>query len=321
MSDEFEDISVVETEPVESGAPVDASAEAVPPEVTPPEVTPAEVAATKVNLDAGDEALKQNSQTAYLEANAPDRVNESGAAVTLAGIAAKEADKEEKRAQAFEHSQEEIKRSEARRDFMNKEHDFGDMKMSGADLEKLMNFMSNPQMQDKLRERLGKSGMPKEKVDKGMMELNEYAELKKKEKDGTLSEDQQRRLKEINKSEEFKVVAQEAAAYAYQQGLEINVKGKEAAIKAEAQVVGLVNGKADSVVAARIADQEKSQSSVSWSAASSRDELPKTVELTSLYNDKSVGTVPANTQEPAKPQIVANAVSAAKIEASNMALM
>ncbi len=89
MSDEFEDISVVETEPVESGVPVDASAEAVPPEVTPPEVTPAEVAATKVNLDAGDEALKQNSQTAYLEANAPDRVNESGAAVTLAGIAAK----------------------------------------------------------------------------------------------------------------------------------------------------------------------------------------------------------------------------------------
>lgn len=213
MSEEFEDISVAETEPVEV-ASVDP---AMTSEVT--EVLPAEIDATKINLDPADEILKNNSQQVYAENYLSDRVSESATLMTAAAIAAREDAKEEKRNEAFEYHQTQLKQLEARNEFLNKDHDFGGMKMSGADLEKLMNFISNPAMQDKLRERLGKSGMPKEKIDKGMKELNEYIELKKKEQEGKLSEEDQRRLREINKSEDFKVVAQTLDSIAREDGV------------------------------------------------------------------------------------------------------
>lgn len=215
MSDEFEDISVAETEPMEIASVEPAMTSAVA------EALPAEVEATQINLDPADEALKNNSQQAYTETYAPDRLNEGATPITASAIAAREEEKEAKRNEAFEHHQAQLKQVEARNEFLNKDHDFGGMKMSGADLEKLMNFISNPQMQDKLRERLGKSGMPKEKIDKGMKELNEYIELKKKEQEGKLSEEDQRRLREINKSEDFKATAQALAELARDNGVEL----------------------------------------------------------------------------------------------------
>ncbi|OFW87002.1 MAG: hypothetical protein A3J37_08915 [Alphaproteobacteria bacterium RIFCSPHIGHO2_12_FULL_45_9] len=256
MSDEFEDISVAETEPMEIASVEPAMTSAVA------EALPAEVEATQINLDPADEALKNNSQQAYTETYAPDRLNEGATPITASAIAAREEEKEAKRNEAFEHHQAQLKQVEARNEFLNKDHDFGGMKMSGADLEKLMNFISNPQMQDKLRERLGKSGMPKEKIDKGMKELNEYIELKKKEQEGKLSEEDQRRLREINKSEEFKATSQALAEQAKDYGIELSGNKNEAAIAA-------VNTQDQSIsVAARIDKIKTNNNNLASSVAS-----------------------------------------------------
>lgn len=203
MVDEIEDIPVATTDTAELGAEsapvVDTSSE-----------TPAEVAATQVNLAPADEGLKQNAQQKYEEQYNPESVVESGIApLTEAGRAAKENAKEKKQADFADHMQQmDAERQARRKDWLEQDHDFGGTKMSGHDLAKLLDFISNPQMQDKLRERLGKSGMPKEKIDKGMKELNEYIDLKKKEQDGQkLTDEQYRRLKELEKSEEFRAVA------------------------------------------------------------------------------------------------------------------
>lgn len=139
-----------------------------------------------------------------------------GRTVTEVGRQVKANAEEEKKSQFFEAQQQ----AEAmRKEWMEKDHDFGGMKMSGHDLAKMLDFISNPQMQDKLRDRLGKSGVPKEKIDKGMKELNEYIDLKKKEQEGKLTPQELARLKEINESKEFKVVAQEVARQAKENGL------------------------------------------------------------------------------------------------------
>lgn len=327
MSDEIEAISVEAESPVagagtEAPVAVEASAEPVG----------AEIEATQINLAPADDSLKQNSQQAYLETVAPERVS-SAAPITAAGHAAKEAEQEEKKADAHAHFAEQEKHAAARREWMEREHDFGGQKMSGHDLTKLLDFISNPAMQDKLRERLGKSGMPKEKIDKGMKELQEFADLKKKEKEGELSEDQKRRLREIEKSEEFKVTAQQAVNSVDQQALGINVKTNQVSAKSASSLGGESSSNVDDLVEKRIeaavsSDQPKSQGVVSWSVASSRADLPKTVELTGLYNDKSSGQqATTNISEPAiKPQAAANAqiattVAVAKIEAGNAAMM
>lgn len=216
MSEEFEDVAVVETAPVESAAPVDTGVAYVP------EALPSEVEATELNLNSADDVLKNNDQQVYNEINAPDRVSESAAPITAQAVAAKEEKKAEERSQSFEAYEEQLKQSAARKEFMNKDHDFGGMKMSGADLNKLIDFyQGNPQMLDKLKDKMVKSGMSKDKADKGVKELQEYMDLKKKEKDGALTAEQEMRLKDINKSAEFKVVAQEATQFSQENGIQL----------------------------------------------------------------------------------------------------
>ena len=230
MSDDFQDVSVVETvENTPSAEPVEPLSEELP----------AEIEATQINLAPADDVLTQNAQQAYAEQYMPDRAG-GNAPITAAGQAAKAAAEKDKKSDLIEH----LEQSERRKDWLERDHDFGGMRMSGHDLAKMIDFISNPQMQDKLRERLGKSGVPKEKIDKGMKELNEYIDLKKKEQDGgKLTEEQHRRLKEIEKSEEFKVVAKEAVNLANSKGLEVNIKtqSNEAEINAS-------TGNVDSIV-------------------------------------------------------------------------
>ena len=210
MSDDFEDVSVVETtvEPVAGAtepvaAPVDTPTEGTPSDISSDERVLQDTSGNDKTYE--DYAKRQAAQEQGHTIDAPDN---GRAPITEAGRQKKTDAEEEKKSQFFEAQQQ----AEARRkDFLEKDHDFGGIKMSGHDLAKMIDFISNPQMQDKLRERLGKSGMPKEKIDKGMKELNEYIELKKKEQEGQkLTEEQQRRLKELEKSEEFRVVAQTA---------------------------------------------------------------------------------------------------------------
>jgi hypothetical protein len=222
VSDDLEDVSVVET----TVEPVAGSTEPVAtPADTPTEGTPSDISSDeRVLQDTSgndktyeDYAKRQAAQEQGHTIDAPDN---GRAPITEAGRQKKTDAEEEKKSQFFEAQQQ----AEARRkDFLEKDHDFGGIKMSGHDLAKIIDFISDPEKQKVLRERLGKSGMPKEKIDKGMKELNEYIELKKKEQEGQkLTEEQQRRLKELEKSEEFKAVAAAAAQQVRENGIELS---------------------------------------------------------------------------------------------------
>lgn len=220
MSDEFQDIAVADATASAELAPSDDVA-SIDPATYVPETKPSNEEAIEINLKPGDNTLINNLQQEYNENNAPDRLNDGIALLTGKALAAREEEKEAKKSDAIQFFEDQQKRAEAHREFMSKEHEFGDMKMSGADLTKLMNFISNPAMQEKLRDRLGKSGVPKDKIDKGMKELNEYIELKKKEDEGKLTAQEQARLKEINESKEFKQVARAVEQQARDNGVEL----------------------------------------------------------------------------------------------------
>jgi hypothetical protein len=174
VSDELEDVSVVET--VETTP----SAEPVPVPVDIPVETSSEpvhadeqVFTPSTRIGTAEDANRQ--QVAAENGAIHGNGDVDGRTVTEAGRQAKAADQEEKK-EAFSRAQE---HAEAlRKEWMERDHDFGGIKMSGHDLAKMIDFISDPEKQKVLRERLGKTGMPKEKVDKGMKELNEYIELK-----------------------------------------------------------------------------------------------------------------------------------------------
>jgi len=211
VSDDFKDVSVDETaveqsvtgaEPVQVEEPVEAAEAEPSPE---PVHDDERVFTSSTNIPDAEAYNRQ--QIAEENGIALGNGGVDGRTVTQAGHVAKAEAAKDRQSDLIEH----LEQSERRKDWLERDHDFGGTKMSGHDLAKMIDFISNPHMQDKLRDRLGKSGVPKEKIDKGMKELNEYIDLKKKEQDGgKLSEEQHRRLKEVEKSEEFKVVAKEA---------------------------------------------------------------------------------------------------------------
>jgi hypothetical protein len=205
VSDDLEDVSVVET--VDNTPSAEPAPVAVEPVVeTSSETVHADEQVFVPSTKIGTAEDYTRQQVAEENGTALGNGNGDGRTLTEAGRHAKAAAAEEEKDRKLDA----IKASQ--KDWLDKpDHDFGGIKMSGHDLARMIDFISNPQMQDKLRERLGKTGMPKDKVDKGMKELNEYIELKKKEQEGQkLTEEQQRRLKELEKSEEFRVVAQAA---------------------------------------------------------------------------------------------------------------
>ena len=220
MSDEFEDISVAETEPMEIASVEPAMTSAVA------EALPAEVEATQINLDPADEALKNNSQQAYTETYAPDRLNEGATPITASAIAAREEEKEAKRSEAFAQYQEQEKQAERRREL---EENFG---MSSKDLTKLLDFISNPELQAKLKDKLVKNGMSKERAEKTLEKMSEFKTLKEKQDSGqTLTDEEKARLTALRKDEDLKIAVQSAQ--------EMQQNRNEWAIKADGAKVNL----------------------------------------------------------------------------------
>ncbi len=225
MSEGLEDVSVAETTSFESPVSSATGAE--------PMVTAEPVAPVSVSPSSDDTGLSQgDSQSNNLSSDEKALAGSGriGTALEEAGENAAEAaghritnetthnPNSVAIAKAEEKKQEEKEGQQGalldaiqakHKEWLDRDHEFGGMKLSGHDLERMMNFISNPDMQTKLRERLGKSGQPKDKIDKGMKELNEFIDLKKKEKEGSLTPEEMHRLKMIQQSEEFKVVAQE----------------------------------------------------------------------------------------------------------------
>lgn len=160
---------------------------------------------------------------------------DDGRIVTAAGRERREEAKENKREEADRYREAESARRDA---WLNKpDHDFGGIRMSGHDLDKLINFYSaNPEILGRLQSRLSKNNDP-EKVKKGVKEFEEALALEKKKSQGKqLTPEEQARYLEIQKSQEFKLVAQEAAIFAQSYGIKINAKMAEARAEIAAAV-------------------------------------------------------------------------------------
>lgn len=235
MSDEFEDISVVETESVDfvSAEP----AVAAPVAAYVPERVSSEVEATQINLDPADDALKNNAQQVYNELMG--RISDSGPAISLAAIAARDKEKEEQRNDSFEYAQEQIKRTEARQEWLNSDHDFGGVKMSGADLDKLINFYNNnPQVLDQLKNRMTKSGMSKEKADKVAKDFDESMKIQDKESKGIeLTDEEKRRKLELSKDKDVQYAAQQYIKIAQEAKIDLEFSRNESIVKAQSAVI------------------------------------------------------------------------------------
>jgi hypothetical protein len=316
VSDDFKDVSVDETaveqsvtgaEPVQVEEPVEAAEAEPSPE---PVHDDERVFTSSTNIPDAEAYNRQ--QIAEENGIALGNGGVDGRTVTQAGHAAKAEAAKDRQSDLIEH----LEQSERRKDWLERDHDFGGTKMSGHDLAKMIDFISNPHMQDKLRDRLGKSGVPKEKIDKGMKELNEYIDLKKKEQDGgKLSEEQHRRLKEIEKSEEFKVVAKEAERLASERGVQFSKEHTEEMIKTRTateldesnnlQAVkdmqaqhGSLTSKQYKETAVALGEPEPPTKPIAYVAASARDELPSTVVLKDKFSANANPVPTAAMSEP-----------------------
>ncbi len=184
--------------------------------------------ATQLNVNANNDILTTTAQQAYQETYGGGG-DESHAPVTEMGRQKQDEEKEEKRDKfqtAMEYQETQRERRESnRKEFMERQHQFGDMHLSGADLEKLMDFIKNPDMQKKIAERLAAKGVDKKSVAKGQAEMNEYIKLKEKEeKEGkqSLTAAELHRLQQINESKEFKVYAETSVKLAQDNGIDLS---------------------------------------------------------------------------------------------------
>ena len=200
MSDDLEDVSVVET--VETTP----SAEPVPVPVDIPVETSSEpvhadeqVFTPSTKIGTAEDAIRQ--QVAAENGAIHGNGDVDGRTLTEASRQAKAAAAEEDRERKFEA----IKQSESLR--KEKEDNFG---MSSHDLTKLIDFISNPDLKKKLEERLT-SSIGEKKAKKAMAELDEFNQLKKKQDSGQpLTDLEKARMAELRKSEDLKVAIQTA---------------------------------------------------------------------------------------------------------------
>ncbi len=325
MAEEFEDIAVAETAMEPAAGPataLDVGAVSVDiPAGTSADPVQADEKVFSANPDIGNAEDYNRQQVAEENGMALGNGGVDGRIISEAGRQKAEADKDEKREAAAEY----IQQSAARNDFMNKDHDFGGVKMSGHDLDKLMNFYANnPQMMDQLRDRMTKSGMPKDKADKGVKEFQEYMDLKKKEKEGQLTEQDQQRLRELQKSETLKVAQDHAAQLAIDNGLKLSanathqveimrlttaVNETSSALKEQTEAQKAVasfkslDDFSDKNTLTLMPPDKTVQKSVPFVAASARDELPQTIALTETFTNTNTRQMAAVANIPSMPSL------------------
>ena len=110
-------------------------------------------------------------------------------------------------------------------------HQMGNMSISGHDLQKLIDFMKDPENRKKAEQQMKDDGVDDDTIKKGAAEWDEYVRLQMLAQQGKLTEEQQRRLDEINKSDTFRVYSQNMAEYAQKYGLDLPSMKTEADIK------------------------------------------------------------------------------------------
>jgi len=110
-------------------------------------------------------------------------------------------------------------------------HNFGGMKISGEDLQKIFDFLKDPANRAKIEEKMKQDGASEETIKKGREEMDEYIRLKELQKKRDLTKAEQERLRQIEESEAFKKYAQSTAEMAQNNGIKLPSLKSEAAQK------------------------------------------------------------------------------------------
>lgn len=167
---------------------------------------------SRLNLNSNNDALTSNAQQIWQENYGIKGNDETSQPISEKAKAEKQASDDDKRADFMERQERESEdRAERRREWMERTHRIGDMEMSGADLDKLIHFMKNPAMKEKIAERLAKKGMDKDEIKKAQKDTEEWAALKEKESKGEkLSAEEKAKVEKLEQQKNVQVYVKEA---------------------------------------------------------------------------------------------------------------
>lgn len=170
---------------------------------------------SRQNLNSNNDALTSNAQQIWQESYGIKGGDENSQPISEKAKAEKQAADDDKRADFMDRQEREAEdRAERRREWMERTHRIGDMEMSGADLEKLIGFMKNPAMKEKIAERLAKKGMDKDEIKKAQKDSEEWASLKEKESKGEkLSAEEKARAEQLEQQKNVQMYVKEFAEF------------------------------------------------------------------------------------------------------------
>lgn len=125
--------------------------------------------------------------------------------------------KNRERAEALaEHFERMEAMQERQREWMERDHQVGGMHMSGRDLEGFLRVMGDPKKREQIAQKLREQGMSDNDVKKAEKEAQEFSRLKQLEKTRDLTDEEKKRLEEINNSKEFQKFSE---TYAKENGI------------------------------------------------------------------------------------------------------
>ncbi len=116
-------------------------------------------------------------------------------------------EKEKKSRERIEELAEHFERMEAiqarQKEWMEREHEVGGLRMNGRDLEAFLRVVGDPKKREQVAQKMREQGMSDKDVKKAEKEAQEFSRLKQIEKMRELTDDEKKRLDEINNSKEF----------------------------------------------------------------------------------------------------------------------
>lgn len=213
----------------------------------------------------------------------------------------------------FEEVKEREERLEREREFDAKMHQIGSYQFSGKELMQMRDWLQDEKHQEEFENDLmTKHGISKEEAKRRRLELQEALELKKKEREGTLTPEEKRRMELLlakpTVGEDMKIVQERDKKQRAMSVGALNTKSDNEYV-ATYQDAFKVNGDDKKLLAAQIQNEPvyKKPDEATFSAS---DNLISEKRLTPTYNTAAVGKA-----EPAKPEVaVAVAPVSQKLE-------
>lgn len=142
--------------------------------------------------------------------------------------------------------------------------------MNGRDLEAFLRVVGDPKKREQVAQKMREQGMSDKDVKKAEKEAQEFSRLKQIEKMRELTDDEKKRLDEINKSEQFQKYTSATAEVAKEYGVNLPTMKTEVAQRTlkETKDTSIINKReSSSIQAAHSSLDESSQDDAFSSAA------------------------------------------------------